>query len=151
MKSYGPYGSKKLIVYSGQRLVVSNDMSLLLKYCQSSIPIEKLILRVGQNVGNCVGDSAMTVVVALEMTYSSIVKSISSYQLKFGAVVRCINEVTALMHAKREKIHGAMSLLNRYDTALSLNENFPRLWRNALTSSSDAQTTAGLITVLVIL
>ena len=121
-KSYGIHGNKKLLIYSGEKLIVTNELSLLLQHCDVNNIILKLILNISIHLGVVLGDHTMTSYMITSTMLNSLLlpKSMNIYPnlfpvcedviLNHCSVVRCIHCIIQTMYQMQHKIEEMLLL-----------------------------------------
>lgn len=164
--SYGLHGSNKLIIFSGERLVVTNELSLLLQYCEVENVILKLVLDICMRIGTELGDHTMTAFIITSTLLSTLLKPDGMRYAKINHCsafrsIRCIVQATHELQVQIEEmlflaagVADTTSIFsnskNFYELDLQLFKNWcVGIWDHIIAPSSNKTISRDLCSVMV--
>jgi hypothetical protein len=148
--SFGPCGRKKLLIHSGERIVVTNDLSVLLPHCAAVDPVDKILLDVSLRLGSSLGDHSMTALLLMTATLRHLSAAAKTSKLHFATLQRVLGSVELVV--KEPMLRGQIaSLLGQHGTVISMSaEQWCRaVWCHVLLSSSNSALATTLTDILV--
>jgi len=151
MSSFGPCGRKKLIVQSGSRIVVTNDMNLLLQHCNTESIIDRIMLDVSFQCGNTLGDHSMTSLLIMTTTLNSIKTAAAEFNLQFALIQRVLGNIARIVSEPdlEFKIAQLLSSTVSPSPPLSTEQWCRSVWHHVLISSCNEALATSLADVLV--
>ena len=89
--SYGASGSKKLVVFPNEKLVVTGELNALIGLCEHESILEYYVLRSAKCIENEIGDHSMTVLLIICRMLNEIIGFSTTTKIHHSSISRCIS------------------------------------------------------------